>query len=276
MVLLQNYTKEYNSELKMLDFIVNHRKEKSVKRAFYTSYKNAIKCKYYNPHSDFVFARTIDDPNILEKLLSLELKVKQSLFTDANYLEGMALLKFLKEHYTEKQIAKLFVQELSLYKKKRQYWEDILRMIQKDNAFSELEQYFFKHKLTVENLHDEIIRVLHIAEFSSWNNSVFHYEKSLLMTQGKYDDMIFKLPVSAYELSLWSKLLHNCMFAYAENIERGSSIIFAVFKKEKLCYALELSEGKIMQAKAVSNQSIPQEDMKRIRAWYQKYLTYLP
>jgi len=104
---------------------------------------------------------------------------------------------------------------------------------------------------------------------------VFHYEKSLLMTQCTYDDMIFKLPVSAYELSLWSKLLHNCMFSYAENIERGSSIIFAVFKKEKLCYALELSEGKIMQAKAVSNQSIPQEDMKKIRAWYQKYFTSL-
>ena len=189
MVLLQNYTKEYNSELKMLDFIVNHRKEKSVKRAFYTSYKNAVKSKYYNPHSDFIFSRTIEDSNILEKLLSLELKVKQNLFTDNNYLEGMALVNFLKKHYTEKQISKLFVQELSLNRKTRQYWEDILRMIQKDNAFSELEQYFFKHKLTVKNLHDEIIRVLHIAEFSSLGVlEILCQSDKILNSKGKTDE----------------------------------------------------------------------------------------
>ncbi len=256
----------------MLDFIANHRKEQSVKKALYTSYKHAINTKQYNPHSDFIFSRTIDDPNLLVKLLSMDITVKQTLFTDRNYLEGMELVNFLKKHYTEKQICRLFVNDLQNSKQKKQYWEDILRMIQRDNAFVELERHFIKTKLSIVPLHDEIVRALHIAEFDYRENAVFVYEEQLISIQSVYADLDFQLPTSVEELSLWSRLLHNCMFAYAESIQNGSCIIYGVFKEEKLLYALELSEGKIVQVKAISNQSVPQEDMQKVKVWHQKYL----
>ena len=271
MVLLQNYTTEYNTELKMLDFILHHRKEKSIRKALYTSYKIAIDSKKYNPHSDYIFSRTIKDPNLLVTLLSMDFTVKQNLLTDENYLEAMALIKFLKKYYTEKQISQLFIIDLPSKKQMNQYWEDILRMLQRNNAFLELEEHFFKNKLTIEALHDEIVRILRIADFSHLKNAVFTYEEHLLSMQGFHDDLIFKLPFSIEVLSLWSNILRNCMFSYAESIQCGESVIYGVFKEEKLLYALELSEGEVVQAKALANQNIPQVDMEKIEEWHNRY-----
>jgi hypothetical protein len=201
----------------------------------------------------------------------MDFTVKQNLLTDENYLEAMALIRFLKKYYTEKQISRFFITNLAGNKQKKLYWDDILRMLQRDNAFLELEQHFFKNKLTIEALHDEIVRIFRITDFSHLKNAVFTYEEHLLSMQGLHDNLIFKLPFSIEELSLWSKFLRNCMFSYAEKIQYGHSIIYGVFKEEKLLYALELNEGKIVQAKAVANQRIPQVDMEKIKLWHNKY-----
>ena len=274
MTLLQNYTRKYPSEIKMLDYVCSHRKEKSVKKALYHTYHNAIDAKYYNPHSDYVFSRTIDDVNLLVKLINIDPDIKQKIFTDDDYLEGMALIIFLKNHYTEKQICKLCFKEI-MNKQALQYWKDIVRMMQRDNAFIDLEHYFHKVKLTTKRLHDEIVRALHIANFSYEGNAIFNYEDSQISAQGIKDDLVFKLPFSAEELSLWSKVLHNCMFGYIDDIQRKSSLIFGVFKEGTLLYALELKEQKIIQAKAVFNQSIPQDDMQIIRKWHSLKISIL-
>ncbi len=270
MVLLQNDTRKYSSEISMLDFVCNHRKEKSVKKALYHTYKNAIAAKQYNPHSDYVFSRTIDDTNLLVKLLNIDPDSKQKIFTDDNYLEGMELVIFLKKHYSEKQICKLFSEEM-LSKQALRYWEDIMRMMQRDNAFLDLERNFLKVKLTIKHLHDEIIRVLHAANFFYEENAALDYEEDQLSAQGIYDDLVFKLPFSAEELSLWSKILHNCMFGYIGAIQKGDSLIYGVFKNDTLLYALEFGGTKIVQAKAVSNQSIPHDDMKKIKQWHNEH-----
>ena len=271
MTLLKNYTRKYPSEIKMLDHVCNHRKEKSVKKALYHTYHNAIDAKYYNPHCDYVFSRTIDDANLLVKLINIDPDIKQKIFTDDDYLEGMAVIIFLKNHYSEKQICKLFFKEI-MNKQALQYWKDIVRMMQRDNAFIDLEHYFHKVKLTTKHLHDEIVRALHLANFSYEGNAIFNYEDSQLLAQGIKDDLVFKLPFSAEELSLWSKVLHNCMFGYIDDIQRGKSLIYGVFKDGSLLYALEFSGEKIVQSKAVSNQSIPQEDMKKIKKWHSEHL----
>jgi hypothetical protein len=61
------------------------------------------------------------------------------------------------------------------------------------------------------------------------------------------------------------------MFSYAEKIQYGHSIIYGVFKEEKLLYALELNEGEVVQAKALANEDIPQVDMEKIEAWHNRY-----
>ena len=271
MTVLQNYTRKYPSEIQMLDYVCNHRKEKSIKKALYHTYNNAIIAKYYNPHCDYVFSRTIDDVNLLVKLINIDPDVKQKIFTDDDYLEGMELIVFLKNYYSEKQICKLFFKEI-LNKQALQYWKDIVRMMQRDNAFIDLEHYFHRVKLTTKHLHDEIIRALHLANFSYEGNAIFNYKDNQVFAQGMYDGLVYKLPFSAEELSLWSQILHNCMFGYIDTIQSGSSLIYGVFKDESLLYALELSGEKIVQAKAASNRSIPQEDMKKVEKWHKQYL----
>jgi hypothetical protein len=61
------------------------------------------------------------------------------------------------------------------------------------------------------------------------------------------------------------------MFSYAESIQCGDSLIYGIFREEKLLYALELNEGEVAQAKALANQDIPQVDMKKVEAWHNKY-----
>jgi hypothetical protein len=58
------------------------------------------------------------------------------------------------------------------------------------------------------------------------------------------------------------------MFSYATAIHDGESIIFAIFKEDILSYAIEIRRQEIVQAKAKFNQSIPPDDMKKIRRWF--------
>ena len=273
--LLHKYTKTYPSEIAMLDFICNHRKEKSIKKALYNSYKNAIASKYYDPHSDYVFSRTISDVNLLVKLLNMDPEIKQKIFTDKYYLKGIKLITFLKKHYSEKQICRLFTEDM-LDEEKFQYWKDTLLIIDGKNAFLSLERYFIKGKLTTKYLHDEAMRPF--QEYSALKfkkgeivTTVFQYKEQQIMAEGIYNDLEYRLPLSVDELNIWSKLLHNCMFVYANAIRKGSSLIYGIFKEEKLLYALEVKGKKIVQAYAVSNQAIPPYDMKKIKEWQEQY-----
>jgi hypothetical protein len=144
-------------------------------------------------------------------------------------------------------------------------------MMQRENAFLDLERNFLKVKLTTKYLHDEIIRVLHAANFFYEENTVLDYEEGQLSAQGIYDDLVFKLPFSAEELSLWSKILHNCMFGYIGAIQKGNSLIYGIFKNDTLLYVLEFDGTKIVQAKAVSNQPIPHDDMRKIKQWHNEH-----
>ena len=62
-------------------------------------------------------------------------------------------------------------------------------------------------------------------------------------------------------------MLHNYMFGYSRSIHEQRSIIYGVFKEEELLYGVELNGFRIVKAKAVSNNSVPVEDMNVINGW---------
>ncbi|MCI0501795.1 MAG: hypothetical protein L0Y61_08655, partial [Epsilonproteobacteria bacterium] len=89
-----------------LELIANHRKEKSVRRAFYAICLNRMNQKYvFEPSYLDIFMKTIEDPNILVKFLELDIVDSLNPFKDREKLYKP--LVFLKQHYTEKQILNL-------------------------------------------------------------------------------------------------------------------------------------------------------------------------
>ena len=267
---LHHRTLEFPTQIEMLNFIANHRKEKSIKKALYNAYGNSIGHIEYNPYSDYVFSRTIDDINLLTKLYEIYPAIKQHVFTDETFSVAIEFIQFLKKRYTEKQIVRLFVEEMQDIKEHSKVlhnWRDTLRMLQTRNAFEYLERHFVKVKLTSKKLHDEIVRVFHIVSYQLDSKESFEYDEKYLSARGRYKELEFRLPQTVKELSLWATVLHNCMFGYSGRIHRRQSVIYGAFKDEELLYAVEVSGFAIVQAKANFNGVVPDGDMGVIRGW---------
>ena len=274
MPILQRNTIEYPSQEKMLDYIVDHKKEKSVRKALYRTYMDALEVTGYYPYSDYVFSRVIEDQNFLVELLSIYPAVKQHIFTDETFTNAIEFIEFLKTHYTEKQISRLFIREMQNEKTKRSAalnWRDTLRLIQAPDSFEYLEQFFQKVKLNTKSLHDEVIRVSHLAAFDRGDHSTLVYKPHQKSVEVMIEDLAFRLPKDTVELSKWAQELHNCMFGYANTIKSGRSIIYGVFRENKLLYAVELRAMKIAQALGKFNKKIDEIDMNVIKKWHNDF-----
>ena len=167
------------------------------------------------------------------------------------------------------------MQDEKEHKNRLNNWRDTLRMIQTRNAFNSLEEHFSKVKLTTKKLHDEIVRVFHILSYELDAKENFEYDAIYLSACSTYKELEFRLPSTVKELSLWAKMLHNCMFGYSRSIHEQRSIIYGVFRVEELLYAVELNGFRIVQAKAVSNRIVPTEDMNIINSWKSNKLVLL-
>lgn len=254
-------------EVQMLDFILKQRKERSIKKTLYQSYQTSINKIGYYPYSDYIFSRSIENIDLLIKLYKIEPEIKKYIFTDETFSVAIEFIVFLKQYYQEKQIVKFFVEEIKEYKHTQHNWRDTLHMLQTPNAFNSLKKHFSKVKLTTKKLHDEVIRVFHIVSYELDAKENFEYNKTYLSACTIYQGLEFKLPSTVQELSLWAKMLHNCMFGYSRRIHQQQSIIYGVFRAEELLYAVELNGFRIVQAKSVSNNIVPDDDMSIVNSW---------
>ncbi len=263
----------YVRETQLLHFILDKHKQKSIRKSLYRGYESSIeKIKHY-PYSDYVFTNSIDNIDLLMKLYKIDPEIKQGLFRDKMFLVAIEFIQFLKNYYTQKQIVRLFIEDIqasSDYEDKLLNWRDTLRMVETQNDFNSLENHFIKVKLTTKNLHDEIIRVSQIVSYELNAKEDFEYAEKYLSACTVYKELEFRLPLTVKELSIWAKTLHNCMFGYTKAIHQGKSTIYGVFKANELLYAIELKNSRIIQAKAVSNAKVPAYDMIVIEDWCNK------
>ena len=263
-------TNKHTTQLQMLSFISNNRKERSVKKALYTAYENSINTIGYYPYSDYIFSRTIKNTDLLVKLYKIHPAIKEYLFTGWTFSIAIEFIFFLKQYYTEKQIIRFFVEDIQdkkEHKSRLNYWRDTLQMIRTKNTLKQIKKHFSKVKLSPRKLHDEIVGIFHIVSYELDSKESFEYEEVYMSACSTCRDLEFKLPKTVKELSFWSKMLHNCMFGYSRRIHEQRSVIYGVFRKEELLYAVELNGLKIVQARAVSNSSVPKEDMRIIDTW---------
>ncbi len=258
-----------------LHSITNGRKEKILRKNLYQGYADMMQqTGYYYPYSDYVFSRTIDNVDLLAKLFLLPPAIKQALFEADTYSTAMVLIRFLKRYYSQKQIVKLFVHDIqddTSQDSNMRLFEDCLRMLQVRRDINTFEREFTKVKLTVQNLHDEIVRVYQIRSYRKATKEKFDYEPIYLSACQHYGGLEFRLPLTVRELDAWSKTLHNCMFSYAKRIHQRQAIIYGIFQEGELKYAIELRCFKVVQAKGIANAVLSETVMEIIGGWESQY-----
>lgn len=256
----------------MLCFVRNGRTEKSIKRAQFQHYGIALEHGVYEPKFDYIVTRVFQDPNLLTKLIGLyHPNIKKTIFQALPVKQCIAIFKYLRRHYSEKQLGTFFVLHLNdpqTFQESFRLWRDTLQMLQGEESLKSLEHYFSKVPLKPNALHDEVIRVMHLADFEKKENMHFDYRQKALEAQTRVDELVFQLPADAGQLHLWARQLKNCMFSRAGRIASGNNQIYGVFKDQKLIYAVEVNSDMIIEAKGVANAPVPEQDYNTIRHWY--------
>ncbi len=258
-------SKIYPSLEEMLHYVLNFRNEKSLKKALYISYEKSMQ-KYasYDPLADYIFSRKIEDRNFLLQLIKLPIKIKASLFQGIQQNDITAFFNFLKEHYTQKAISGLFVEINSGY-----HLRDTIQMLRADED-NFIAEHFRKVPLNIDNLHDEFIRVGRLRKRTRRGTRIFTYHDNNLEAETNRNPFEYRLPSTEHALQEWANLLHNCMYGYADAIHKSHSIIYGVFKEERLCYAIEIRRHKIVQALGKYNKRIDAEDIVEIDEWFRE------
>ena len=266
--LFADISKEYPTTIGMLEYLLEHRREKSLRRSLFASYRRSMETLgFYEPVADFVFSRAIANTDLLRELLGIEPAVKSEIFHDIAPDEALELFDWLSRHYEPSSQTRLFL-SLQDSSANRDYLHDIFRMLRTPGISELTREHFRRVPANWRSIHDELVSLHHLHRLSTKGNRHFLYRDKDRETEGSYEGLSYRLPEGVPQLHHWAKELGNCMFSYATAIHDGESIIFAIFKEDILSYAIEIRRQEIVQAKAKFNQSIPPDDMKKIRRWF--------
>ena len=257
---------KYPTVMQMLDHIYNNRKEKSIKRSCFQSYHKAI-IEHYNPKADYLFSRLIEDPNHLREYIAIDHRIKNQLFDDIRAEEVASFFTFLKRHYADKSIKKLWI-GLALGTVRGGIVRDTIKMFSDESMQEVIERHFCKPAPDFEVLHEEFIRLNRLRKIGKRGRLDFGYHPNDIKAQAEIDDYSFKLPQTVYLLDEWARKLHNCMFSYSNAIKDRRTVIYGVFVQDTLKYAIEIKGDRIVQALGVSNSSIGAEDREVIGRWF--------
>jgi len=257
---------EKNTPIESLKYIAFH-KEKSVLRALFLRYDYEINKGKFDPLFPFMVCRVFDDVNIITALLkdfSLSLDTDYSSVQIYEINKLFLFFEFLKNYYNKFEIAD-FIRDMT---SNMLLFEDIYNMF--DNTNRVVYRYFTRVKISLVNIHDEFVKIHHLNHVSS--SYTFSYEKNDLQACIQIDSLEYRLPRSGKELSEWSIQLKNCLFSYADKIYMKQSIVYGVFKNNEINYAIEISNGRIIQALGYLNKKINQVDKSYIDEWFEKHI----
>jgi len=247
-----------------LEMVSNYRKEKSVRRAVYSNYIRQIKNEYiYDPRHIDVYTRTIEDPNILVKFLGLNIgSISEEL---------QATLIFFKQHYTEKQILKLFA---SAEHSNENFYllRNALEMFFYDEE--SIRSDFRKIKCNTRSIHDEFSRCINAREYAEKYYYEFAYTK--LDYKACVDlshDYSVRLPKSNHELYEWGEHMHNCIAGYEPRIKLNKTIIYGFFNGDSLKFVAEVYDKSIIEASGKYNAILKRQENSVLQMWFRRFFT---
>lgn len=268
-------SKEYPSVKEILDFVFNHRKEKSIKKAYFKSYEESMeRYSSYNHTADYLFARHIEDRNFLLALIKIDPKVKHVLFDEVSMVSIEHFLEFLREHYTQKAVTKIFASlDRGSFRARGNIVRDTIWMFHGE-AMNFIREHYSRVPPSIQKIHDEFIRINSVRNASMNGKVEFAYEKNDLKAQTQKDLLEYRLPETIHMLQQWSQELRNCMYGYSRAIHHGNTIIYGVFKENTLTYAIEIRGRKIVQALGKCNKHIEAAERVEIDMWFKD--VYIP
>ena len=246
-----------------LSFLINFRKEKSLKKALGKNYQTQLQenKKFYS-HFIKIFLLNIEDINILIKFLKL--KFDSDVYQSIN-LQGLeAFLSFLVIHYTDKQLLNLFN---SSYLNNN---VDMLRDSINQYSYSKeiINNRFIKVKCNLGSIHDELLRCEVEGENRLRQDKKLSYSPQNFKKCISIDNYDVKLPLNAQELFEWANALHNCLTGYFYDIEEKDTIIYGFFVDNILQFAVEIREGKIIQQGAKYNRELTNQESRIVTRWF--------
>jgi len=217
---------------------------KSVKKAVFYRYKKLIKKWEYNYYLDLLVLNAINDANLQRELIKKAVNLNTVFYS--NDEEILEFVKFLKENFTQRKIYN-FLQKAVKSKSLSKYIS-----LFKDKAIKTV------NKKSIENT---ILKASDEIEYS------YEFDREY-----QFRNFIFELPRTSFDLVKYSIKLKNCLESYIK-IHNNKSLIFGVYKENRLKYAIELDKTskKLIQARGFANSRVNNEDYKIIVDFVNKF-----
>ena len=247
--------------------ILNNRKEKSIKKALFVNYLNQIdnNGKFYSAFAEACL-KAIKDVNIIVDFLKIDFDyLDLGDFAEEQFI--YQIICFLKKHYSEKQILKLF--SGYVFSINMTLFRDLIRHYYYDK--DSIEANFRKVPCKILALHDEFVRCSKDERYEDIQNKILSYSMIEYKACCEVDTYSVKLPNCGTELFDWANDLHNCMASYFYMIEANESIIYGFFKKNILMFVVEISDGVLVQTSAKYNAALSPEESEIVQRWFLLY-----
>ena len=239
---------------------------KSVKKAIYSTYANAIEEFHeYGYSFDHVVSKLFKDPNYLSRLLLLPKRLKNR-FSSSTAKHIHKVLELLIGCFEERRVYNLFMQALRS-KDKAELLDDTFTLLLQNDNYSKIEFNFKKSGLHIKRFHDEISEAVNRLNFKHYKYSAISLSMQVLV-----DDLKFVLPRNSNTLLSWARELRNCLAKYQNDINVAGCQIFGIYKNHQLTYAIEIQNNTITQVKGKYDNCVNDEDMLKIFQWRQRYL----
>ena len=248
-----------------LMYVADYPKVKSIKKAIYKNYMRQMETNgRFSSIAIEVFCKTIDDSNIVVKLLDLPLDffVNSSIDTE----DVREFILFLKAYYTETQILR-FLSSKQLDNRPFLFQDMLNEFVVTKESLSAI---FQKVACKPVVLHDEFVRCARIERYKYISQKNLPYSSEKIKPCIWIENYQIRVPLTGQQLFEWAEYLHNCMAGYFDMIVRQETIIYCFFKDKYLEFAVEISDEQIVQASGKYNRELIPEENMIIQRWYKQ------
>lgn len=250
-----------------LNYILNHRTEKSLIKAVYANYetqaRSKLKYRFLYVHC---ICKYINDPNIASRMVDFKL-LDEDPDTHFSFAGIEKLFEYLVQNYTQKQIEQL----IEGFSKNNIYlFFDVLEMfLEFDDAML---QNIEKIKPRFDLFHDAIAQHHRLLVHQKLLEINFEYSTDEYKGCVEVAPYIVRLPQNGLELYEWSSDLQNCLSGYAQWILHKETTVYGFFHENKLEIAVEIRNNSIIQASSKYNAKLSKEDTYLIHGWFREYI----
>jgi hypothetical protein len=245
------------------------RPEKSARKAVLISYYHST-MHDYDPLADYLFARYVRDPNHLRSLLALSSPDKWLLFRDVSGENATMLMDFLHRFYDDKAMKRLWLRAVQSEDSEVMVRDTVRMIVRMGETWTA--EHFECVAPDLDAIHDAIIRLFNHSASMQRPGVSFRYDNRFHIAETVINGVRFRLARTSEELVGWGRLLRNCLASYVDRVALGSSTVYGVYERKRLVGAIEIADGRLVQAKASRNRPFSEPMQQIIDYWYNNYL----